>query len=358
LGITRRRVIAKRLHGALALLVVLCLAGSAAAQDAVKLSGFWIEPVTVESIRDGQVRYQTGQGVDMTRSIHALEGLRLGRYPELGQAMDALDRGDDLAATALLKRVDERAHEPWLKGYVGMRRVGALSRLDEAEAAAGLYVDRVVSGVDLVFVADPPVDVVAGADVAVRLRISKLAKAATGAVDDDRASLLQALIDAAGNPSPELITADTGGPEIGGGAGPALSASVPPGTVVNLYTSGRYEQALLAADEALSRPGKTASKLYLKGMAQLALAERASDADGYKSAGLSFMRVVVYYPRSSVAGPAWLEAGYVHQVLGRTDIAARLYRRAQSLIHEDEDPACFVRLSKLNTEVDDTSADD
>ncbi|MCH8031624.1 MAG: hypothetical protein IIB09_07395 [Bacteroidetes bacterium] len=82
-------------------------------------------------------------------------------------------------------------------------------------------------------------------------------------------------------------------------------------------------------------------------MAQLVIARRSGDEAGIKSAGLSFMRVVVYYPRSAVAGPATLEAGYVHQLIRRTDIAKRLYARARPLIDEQEDPKYHKRMNEL-----------
>lgn len=342
----------------MALLVSVCFVCTAAAQDAVKLSGAWIEPVTVLSIRNGLIQYQNEYGVNIARSVHLLEGLRLDRYPSLGEAQDATDRGEDAEAEVLFKRVGELAHEPWLKAYVGMQRVRALTRLDEPERAVGVYVDMVVSGADLTFIAEPPVDVLAEADAAVRLRLTALLDSAKGAVDDNRAALFQELIDAAGNPSAHLIDAADATPALGAGRGPVLSSSVPPGSIVNLYRNGRYQQALLATDEALSQPGRTASELYLKGMAQLALADQGAGANGYKSAGLSFMRTVTYYPRSAVAGPAWLEAGYVHQMIGRADIASKLYRRAQPLIHEDEEPECFVRLHKLIAELDAAAVED
>ena len=358
MSMIQRWAMAIWLHRALALLVVLCLSGSAVAQDALLLSGIWIEPVTVDSIQNGQVHYQNEYGTPITRPVHVLEGLRLGRYPAMGEAQDAIDRGDDRSAEVWLKQVGEQAHEPWLLAYTGAQRVQALARLDEPEQAVGVYVDMVVSGTDMTFLVEPPVDVLAGADAAVRLRVAKLLETAKVAVDADRGALLQELIDATGKPSPELIGAVATTPAVGAGSGPRLTSSVPPGSIVNLYRKGRYPQALLAADEALTQPGRTASELYLKGMAQLALAEQGSDPDGYKSAGLSFMRVVTYYPRSAVAGPAWLEAGYVHQKIERTDLAAKLYRRAQPLIHEDEDPAYFMRMNELMTGLDKASVDE
>ncbi len=359
---TRANKMQKALPVSVFVLAVFVVAVSmVAGQDGVKLSGMWVEPVKVHSIAAGQVRYQIASGRELVRAAESLEGLRLGRYPGLAQAQQAIDEGDDKTAVELLQGVMDQAEEPWVKWCVGMKLVGAHARLDDAEAAVDVYIDMVVSGAGLYFVADPPVDVVAQADVAVRARVLELVNAVVGAVGQERAALLEQIVTAAGNPAMPLLTetalppgrdpSDTGltheTNRTGEHTSPiVLSASVPPGTVANLYRRGRYGQALEVVEEALSQPGKTASKLYLKGMAQLALAERGDDQDMYKSAGLSFMRVVVYFPRSAVAGPAMLEAGYVHERIGRADIAVRLYQRARPLINKGEDPVYYQRLMK------------
>lgn len=341
-------------------------ASMALAQDGVKLSGHWVEPVTVQGMDDGQVRYVIASGRALSRPLSTVEGLKLGRYPLLAEAEGALADGDDPAALAAYGRVIKRADEDWVRWYVGMRLVAVHGRLDDADTASGIYIDMVVSGAGLWFVAEPPVDVVARADVAVRLRVLKLADTAIGTVGPDRGALLRRLVEAAGKPTlpGDMKTDDTttntdpqGEPITADGA-IALSASVPPGSIADLYRRGRYEQAMSVADEALTQPGKTASELYLKGMAQLALAERDDDQAGYKSAGLSFMRVVVYFPRSAVAGPAMLEAGYIHERIGRADIAEVLYGRARPLIDRQEDPATYQRLMRRIGSVNDATTGD
>lgn len=345
-------------YRALAPLVLLCFVSAVAAQDAVKLSGFWIEPVTVLLIQDGHVRYETTQGAVLSRPISQLEGLRLQRYPTLGEAQDAIENGDDRNAAVLYKQTSDLAHEQWVRFYAGAQRVAALARLDEAEVAVAEYVDLMMAGADLACLAEPPVDALARADAEVRQRAIKLIMTVRDAVDEQQADLLQSLLEAAGQPTNVVTMAQDPNDRNGNAGGLVLSSSVPPGTIVNLFNHNRYQEALLAADEALAQPGRAAAELYLKGMAQLALAELESDARGYKSAGLSFMRVVTYYPRSAVSGPAWLEAGYVHEKIGRTDIAARLYRRAHAFIHEDEDPETYLRLLDLINRTDDATDDD
>jgi tetratricopeptide (TPR) repeat protein len=318
----------------------------------VKLSGFWIKPVEVKGMSDSQVRYVTSAGLLLTRPMETLEGLRLQQYPLLSKAQDALDRGDDEQAQSLLNQVYAQAKEDWLRDYVRMLRVAALARLDRAGEAAGVYIDMVVSDTPLMFLQDSLSPAVARADAEVRLQVIDLIKAAEQAVSPQRQGFLLKLSEAAGEPARALVASEGATVKAIPRNGLALSSSTPPGTIANLFSSGQYQQALLAADEALTQPGKTSAELYLKGMAQLALAEQTSDPAGYKSAGLSFMRVVTYFLRSAVAGPAWLEAGYVHQRIGRPDIAARLYQRARPLITEGEDPVYYARLMKLTNELD------
>ncbi len=340
--------------------VLLLCAHGAAGQDAVKLSEIWIEPVTVIEVRDGNVRYQTEQGVVLSRPVSELQGLRLSRYPQLGEAFKALEQGEDAEAAKLLEQVDKRTGEGWVGWYAKKQRIAALIRSDEVEQAVGVYVDLVVSEATAVFIDKPPVDALAQADASVRLSSLKLLNTAIQTVDADRAEHLQKLIDAAGNPPEALDTTEqTSTPEnvpsLPVGSVPALSASVSPGSAVNLYRQGRFEQALATVDEALSQPGRTAAELYLKGMCQLAIAEKQQNEAGYKSAGLSFMRVVTYYPRSAVVGPAWLETAWVHHRIGRTDLAKQLIERARPLIHSEEDPAAFARLNALATELNEAS---
>jgi hypothetical protein len=336
--------------GAWALIALCCVASPALAQDAVKLSELWVQPVTVLSIDGGMVRYENASGDVLARPVKALQGMRLGRYPALAGALDAIDQEDDATAAALLGQVVERAKEPWARWYAQAMLVRTHERLGDADAAAGVYIDMVSSGAEQFFIAEPPADAVAAADPPARLRVSKLARAALETVGPDRRALLQELIDAAGNPSAQSAADNLPGDAGSNGQGAdavVLSASVPPGPVVTLLKRGRPEQALLTADRTPAQPGRTASNLYLKGMAQLATARRSQDEDGIMSAGLDFMRVVVYYPRSAVAGPATLEAGYVHQLIGRNDIAKRMYQRARPLIDEQEDPAYYKRMNEL-----------
>lgn len=346
-------------------IMLLGSAGIASAQDAVKLSGLWIEPVTVRGIEHGTIRYQTRQGIELSRPAEQLEGLRLERYPQLAEAQDATEQGDDVTAAKKLAQVEKKAREDWVRYYAQQQRVAALARSGEVAEAVDVYVDLLMSDAGLSFVSEPPTDALAQADIAVRRAVQPLLNAAGATLDDDRKALLKPLIDAVGHPLPEadVTSPDTQPethkkPDTNPGLAPKLSAAVPPGTAADLYSAGRFERALTVNNEALNQPGRTAAKLYLKGMCQYAIADQTHDPTGYKTAGLSFMRVVTYFPQSAVAGPAYVEAAFVHLKIGRPDLAQKLYNQAAPLIVENEDTPAYQRLQALAEALKQTDPND
>jgi len=82
----------------------------------------------------------------------------------------------------------------------------------------------------------------------------------------------------------------------------------------------------------------------------LHLAEADNDQKLYKDAGLSFMRIAIYFPRSSYKGPALLEAGVVHKKIGRDDLATKLWQKAQIEIDDQTDPTMAKRLEQVLAE--------
>lgn len=128
-----------------------------------------------------------------------------------------------------------------------------------------------------------------------------------------------------------------------------LPTKITPGPIVELLRQGKFNEALTQLDQQLKKPGNLARNLYLKGMAQLELADKTGKRVAYLDAGLSFMRVVTYFPDSAFFGPALVETGYVHHKIGRDDLARSLYDRAQPLIDPKTDPAYNQRLNKLES---------
>jgi hypothetical protein len=123
--------------------------------------------------------------------------------------------------------------------------------------------------------------------------------------------------------------------------------------IAEMLRQGKFQEALTAVNALLDKPTqKMAIQLYERGVAQFNLAERMPAGDGrdnlYRDAGLSFMRVVIYFPRNTtLLGPCLIEAGAVHVRIGRHDLAEKLWDRARNYIDADSDPDMAGRLEKL-----------
>lgn len=132
----------------------------------------------------------------------------------------------------------------------------------------------------------------------------------------------------------------------------AMNADDP---VAALLRAGKFDEALAKCNQALSGSsgaGELYLRIYQRGLAQLNIAIAHSDDQALiKDAGLSFMRVIVHAPKSVYVGPSLMEAGLVHQKIGRLDTAQRLYDKAALLIDADADPDMAQRLAKLQASI-------
>ncbi len=132
---------------------------------------------------------------------------------------------------------------------------------------------------------------------------------------------------------------------------PLATALDPDDPVTRLLRQGKFMKALDLVNRTLNEPTPYLSRgLYQRGIARLALADRDNDQHLYKSAGLDFARVVTYFRRSPYRGAALLELGYVHQKIGRHDLAQQLFKRSGRLIRNDKDPQLVRRLDLLIAE--------
>jgi len=133
-----------------------------------------------------------------------------------------------------------------------------------------------------------------------------------------------------------------------------------PDPVTKLLARSQYQRAKDRLKEVIKKAGtgKTSLYLYQMGVADLYLAEvadKAGDAKQaqqlYRTAGLSFMRVTIHFPRSKVAGPALIEAALVHLKINRKDIAAKLLKKANESVDPD-DELLMKRLESIQDRVD------
>jgi tetratricopeptide (TPR) repeat protein len=331
--------------GLLAATVAVGVAGA----DAIKLSDQWIAGVTIETIADGAVDFMTAGGSEVSRPLAELQGLRIDAHPKLGQAMDAIAQGRYAQAAKLLKEVHTKVRQPWLAAYVGWRLLGVYDRQGEAMSALTAYLQLADDAVPSFYLQEPPVGSLQAADGQAKATAARLLGTAIARADESLRPLLEQLRDAAVIASEPQGTDDVLAAYETADQPSAilLPANMKPNPVIQLLKAEQFTEALKLTDMQLTRSGRLSEKLYLKAMAQLALAKQENAPGRYKDAGISFMRVIVYFPRSRFVGPALVELGFVHERINRTDLARKLYDRAGIVLDEDEDPDYAQRLLRL-----------
>lgn len=355
-----------------------------ATADAVKLSDAWIDNVVIQSITDGQVVYITQAGeesrrplsvVDPTGRLQVLvQGIRADAIPELGVAEKALEakNPDPAQAANAFQQARAKANQPWLREWIDYRLVRAADDSGQAIAAidAFLRLARSPKTPSLYLVRVPTASVAAAGErdkALVRQRVKAAiaaipAAAAEGPIAEALAALLSAAAaqdtggDGNATASAPSSTSQSSAASSSGQRGPSKVAM--PKSVMDdrdvtpLLAAGDFQAAWESADKlARSSTLELDKRLYQRGLARLYLADAAGDRQQYLDAGLDFIRVIVYFPRSRVASAASLEAGYVHAKVGRHDLARKLYGEAQTGIDDEEDPALARRLADLLREL-------
>jgi len=352
------------LLAAVTLLLSWSLAAPADA-DAVKLSGFWIENVRLEKIEDGKVIYVGQAGSLIEADLGSLEGMKLEAYPKLGQGLEAAGAGDFDKAIETLRQVHRDADEPWLKRFLTWKLYDLYNQKGDGPNAVSRYLDLVAAKAHAAYLKDPPINAAAAvpADQAEAL-VERIETVAGGTADPVVKQHLETLIeliqvpttpDAApseGGEPTDPGAADDGRPTVVAGGGIILPANPPQSPTVALLEQGQLSKALASAQREVRVVGGMSEKLFYKGLIERAIAD-AADPDAadretlYKDAGLSFMRVVIHYPKSRYAPLALLEAGYVHEQLGEAEQARSLYAEAANAVTPEDYPNYHARLLEL-----------
>lgn len=366
----------------LACMMLMCSAGSAALADAVKISNFWLSGVSVQSIDEGMILFINARGDQVQQPLEKLQGLKVDALPQLEQADEATEAGEHDQAVKLLQAALGEARQPWQKQYLNWRLSQAANQAGQATVAVQAYLALVQAKADAHFLAEPAFDSVASASDADKRKIAAavapvarrtsgetrkilddIAKAAAVAASApapvetaqpaaNEAAAPQQMAEQTQSESPAPAAAAPMATPVQAPATPAASAVTLPqniadDAVTQLLRQGQFQAALDAAEHGLKSSGQLSLRLYQKGMAQLGLADQTGDPALYKDAGLSFMRVIVYFPRSGLVGPAQVEAGYVHAKIGDEQQARKLYDRAQLRVLEEDEPAYHQRLIEL-----------
>ncbi len=319
---------------------LLTAAPTAARADSIKVAGQWIDGVSIETVAGGQLVYRLANGSRVTRPLDKTQGLKLDDYPALAEAEQALADGKTDQAIAKFRAAlsnmekANRDDQAWIGHYVQHRLVQVFDGAGQAVEATQMYLQLAKAKADASFVTDAPVTSVRRADEQAKQKVAKAVNAALSGADDAVKPELRKLIAATEQEAVEQ-------------AAVVLPANLDNDQVTQLLRRGEFEQALKQVETTLRTSGQLSKGFYQKGKAQLALAEKNNDQKQFKDAGLSFMRVIAYFPNSQYVGPALVEVGYVHARIGRPDLARKLYDRARIQIDEEQDPAYHQRLMKL-----------
>ncbi|MAE67481.1 MAG: hypothetical protein CMJ18_24745 [Phycisphaeraceae bacterium] len=340
--------------------------------DEVKIGLHWYRGVALQDVEDGQLILINAAGTEIRAGLDRVGGIKSDGHPTLGEAQDAIDSKDDDKALKLLKKTKGKVRTRWLRHWRAYQHMRAAARIGDAVETVEGLMELVRDRADDYYFDEPPAGVFRGADRRAVERARRLlsasrrtakgpAAAAITAMNVAAAARLETLSAAAmtpdgdGAPSPDAARAASPSAPTASPSAVALTAALDgKDAVTQMLRRGEFDAARKAAEGHLRQSSEfLARRLYQRGRALLALADRDGDSGLYRSAGLDFMRIVVYRPRSSAyVGAALLELGYVHQKLDRHDLAAKLFDRARLYIDEDDEPDLAGRLDRLTAPVD------
>ncbi len=334
--------------------------------DEIKLGGFWIKDVSIQAIENDHVVYYNRVGTEFARPLETVQGIRIEAYPQLRQAEEAIANGNYRQAQETLLKAYSKARSSWLKQWVGHLLVGVYDHLGMAREAVDLFLRLAREGAPLFYLSHPPIESLLqlenGVKVNLRKQIRLTIEYMTGRpeagfleqwlqrIDLDNTPVKVELgHNGDGNDTPESgVETAVVQPRVT--LARALDIADP---ITVLLANNQFEQALSQVNALIAKDNRNLSaRLYQRGLAQMGLALASDDQDHYLDAGLSFMRVVAYFPFSSYAGPSLVEAGWIHSKIGQAEIAERLYARAAPMIENQEDPRYAARLQQLIEEID------
>jgi tetratricopeptide (TPR) repeat protein len=372
-------------------IIVSAFAATAARADDIKVGRFWQRRVSVETVQDGKIHYTDKVGSERSADLAKVTAINVSAYADLAKAHEAIQRGDDAAALGLLRRVKPR--QDWLAHWIAFQRMGALDRLNRPTEAVLAYLELAGKGADAFYLGRPPQKAVESASDAQKRDLHGRLQNALPKLRGDARTGVEAMLEAIGpirEPEPPAAQTATAArprptePATSQSAPTAAAAPAPPmprsaansapspntgaaavtlarviprdDPVTNLLEAGRFREAIEMAQRGLRADDAARVNLrwYQSGMARLGLAEDEDDPDRatslYKSAGLDFMRVVVFFPASRTRAPSLVEAGYVQYKIGRHGRARRLYEQAavgKRALSRQTEPEYAARLEKL-----------
>ena len=345
------------------LLAMIFSAGTVRA-DEVKIGNFWYNDFAVINYDNGQLNYQIA-GNEFKKPLTDFQAFKLSAYPQLAAAEDALTKGNTKDALTNLKSARGRVKEVWLRLWLDAKLFPLMEKEGEAAGAVNTYITLVEAKAPGKFLEGPPIRAAASLsnDDKTKLheKLKALRKTAT-----DRTPLADSLDEMIDNtvPGAEPTPANPNT-----GTGDKLASVIPmpdfllrdkPDAITRLLARGKYSESKERLEEDLKTSaggGKTSLLLYQLGLAQyyeateLEKEGKATEAQTrYKDAGLSFMRVAIYFRNSPYVIPSLMEAGAVHLKIKRPDLARPLLEQVDGNIDPD-DKVMKDRFEKLKEQL-------
>ncbi len=191
---TRRLSDQRKLVSPLALLISLILSTLTRA-DAIKLSGLWIEDVTIQGINDSTLTYVTSVANEAQCKLADVQGIRLTAIPELGQAEAMLESGKDLPrAVALLGEVRGKAGQAWLRDWATYRQMFAAAAAQQPMEAVNAYLTLARSAPTAFYLQSfPPQGLKAITNDSLRQEILRVVDAGLGQIEGEAAVAVKQL---------------------------------------------------------------------------------------------------------------------------------------------------------------------
>lgn len=338
--------------------VVLMLALPSKA-DSLQREGFpLIDGVTLIGVKDGKVQYRTAAG-DREVALADLVSLSIDSVPEFKAGLDAMNKAEFRAAQRSFKSVWDGSRVEWIRHVAGFYLVQVYDKRGEPVDAAEIYAKLASENADLHFLSKAPVASLAEADENQKKRIGEQITAVVRSAKGERRTLLRTYhqqVIGKGGTLPEID--DPAGKQAAAANDTKAKSKVfMPQSVWNLLekkerakgewdairllAKGDAKESLEAIEPWLNSPGDLPEKLFIRGLAELMLADQGEDKELYQDAGLTFMRIVVHFDRNGTAHPlvaaAKLEVAYIHKQIGREDIHDRLLEQVHLTIDEAKD---------------------
>ena len=147
--------------------LLLLAATPPAAADQIKANALWLDVDVIGLTGDGQLRYVTGTGKQISRPYDQITSLRLDDYPKLQEGLELIEKREDRLAINVLTTINKplKRGDAWVVWEATRRIAAARDRLDQGLSAASAYARLLEQKAHPVFLDRPPLASVARLDL-------------------------------------------------------------------------------------------------------------------------------------------------------------------------------------------------